>query len=537
MKRRILGALLLAGFLSGCVNVDHGPETGGARANYGQSAGPPMVPGVKGPHGEGVPMAAPYNMAPPGSEYAARMMMSQNQPLNRIQMHPPGMGMGGPPGSSLPMRMPGNGLISPPGLPPYPGAAPAGPFQKTALAGMMPGGGLMNANVPPGGMNMPGGVQLAQFANNGAPGALFPAQRTQVFFSKPAGMKIYWFTKSADGKPNYSTTPLETPGRYNFAQSAIYRLKLTHIPGRPALELYPTLEVVPTSPKTNEFLAHNSVPVEFSEDDFKQVVDRNYIVKVIYLPDPQFQDAAGAGPDEIVSTRLEPGQDPIQEALRRGSILLVLRIGNIDQGLQHSPGMTSAVPGGAPASQKPPGHFVPPLMQIPFPLQFKPTGPGAIPKQLPKMPEASNGKTPEPKKEIVPAPKDDGGNKIGLPALNLPAPPGFKGEDNTKPAPIIPVVPLPTNVDKPFIPPIPNPIEKKDKGLSDLPPVPLIPNPGTKDTKGSGIELPAPKTPILPASRTNEAREPITLPPIPPTNLLPGSRPDLPMIPVIPAKQ
>ena len=112
------------------------------------------------------------------------------------------------------------------------------------------------------------------------------------------------------------------------------------------MELYPTLEVVPTSPKTNEFLAHNSVPLEFSEDDFKQVVDRNYIVKVIYLPDPQFQDVAGAGPDEIISTKLEPGQDPIQEALRRGSILLVLHIGNIDQEVPSSPGLTSPVPGG-----------------------------------------------------------------------------------------------------------------------------------------------------------------------------------------------
>ena len=106
------------------------------------------------------------------------------------------------------------------------------------------------------------------------------------------------------------------------------------------------------------------MPIEFSEDDFKQVVDRNYIVKVIYLPDPTFQDAAGAGPDEIVSSRLEPGQDPVQEALRRGSILLVLRIGNIDQGLTASPGLTAPVPGGAPMN-RPPFMGVPPGFQVP----------------------------------------------------------------------------------------------------------------------------------------------------------------------------
>src|ERR1019366_6232225 len=152
----------------------------------------------------------------------------------------------------------------------------------------------------------------------------------------------------------------------------------------------------------NEFLAHNSVPLEFSEEDFKQVVDRNYIVKVIYLPDPQFQDAAGAGPDEIVSTRLEPGQDPIQEALRRGSILLVLRIGNIDQGLQHSPPMTGPVPGGPPALMKPPGQGVPPLFQVPFPLTPITPGVGA-PNPLPVLPGTSN--PPLVKPEIILPPK------------------------------------------------------------------------------------------------------------------------------------
>ena len=47
------------------------------------------------------------------------------------------------------------------------------------------------------------------------------------------------------------------------------------------------------------------------------MVAGNYVVKVVYLPYPQFQDLATAGPDEVVSTRLEPGVDPIAEAVRR----------------------------------------------------------------------------------------------------------------------------------------------------------------------------------------------------------------------------
>ena len=69
MKRRLIAALMLAGVMSGCLNIDGQPETGGMKPHFGRG-GPPTVPGVMGPHGEGVPMASPYNMAPPGSEYA-----------------------------------------------------------------------------------------------------------------------------------------------------------------------------------------------------------------------------------------------------------------------------------------------------------------------------------------------------------------------------------------------------------------------------------------------------------------------------------
>jgi hypothetical protein len=158
----------------------------------------------------------------------------------------------------------------------------------------------------------------------------FPAKRTQVKFSSPSGMKIYWYHKSADGKAGYTKVPLEVPGRYNFLQAAIFRLKLTNIPGNPGLEVYPTLEVVPANAKTSEFLTHNAVPVSFTDDDFKQVQSGNFVVKVIYLANPQNQGELAPGTGEMSSTQLPPGQDPIQEAQKRGQILLVIRMGNIN---------------------------------------------------------------------------------------------------------------------------------------------------------------------------------------------------------------
>jgi hypothetical protein len=94
------------------------------------------------------------------------------------------------------------------------------------------------------------------------------------------------------------------------------------------VELYPTLEIGASLPRTEAFLAHNAIPVQLTEEDFDQVLSGNFVTKVIYLPDPEFQELALAGVETLVSTRLDPDVDPIVEADRRGSILAILRMGN-----------------------------------------------------------------------------------------------------------------------------------------------------------------------------------------------------------------
>ena len=48
------------------------------------------------------------------------------------------------------------------------------------------------------------------------------------------------------------------------------------------------------------------------------------------MPDAEFQELALAGVETLVSTRLDPGVDPIVEADRRGTILAIIRVGNKD---------------------------------------------------------------------------------------------------------------------------------------------------------------------------------------------------------------
>jgi hypothetical protein len=265
-----------------------------------------------------------------------------------------------------------------------------------------------------------------------------------VRFVGPAGAKIGWYVAgpaSKDGKPVLLPHQLDLPGRYNFLQASIYRLKLSDIPGRPGLELYPSLEVVPCNAKTEAFLAHNYIPVEFTEEDFDQVTAGNYITKVIYLPDAQYQTPVDGGVDTLVSTRLEPGQDPCAEAQKRGFILLVVRLGGIDLESANSPALDSPGPYGAP---KPVGSMAP----APAPAA---TGGPVAPPAPPTLPGVANPVPPgapaaPPTLTAPPAPKFDvptaapAGPMVPAQPGTLPPPPGLPtGKADTGDASVKPV--------------------------------------------------------------------------------------------------
>ena len=165
----------------------------------------------------------------------------------------------------------------------------------------------------------------AAMAGGGMIGAMAPT--SQIGFVGPDGMQVRWDVSMAGG---FDSEPLVTPGRYDFPQGAIYRLKLTDIPGREGIELYPSLEVAPVTPRTAAYLAHNAVPFQLTDEDLDQVTTGNFVTKVVYLPDAEYQELAVAGVETLVSTRLDPGVDPVVEADRRGSILGIIRIGNKD---------------------------------------------------------------------------------------------------------------------------------------------------------------------------------------------------------------
>ncbi|MCA9121218.1 MAG: hypothetical protein H6822_21780 [Planctomycetaceae bacterium] len=234
---------------------------------------------------------------------------------------------------------------------------------------MQPGPGVGGPGpgvIPPA---MPSAVSPVSYTS----GVPMQHQTIQMLFSRPESMQVQW---DVTGVGQFDSEPLIVPGRKNFPEGGIYRLKVTNIGGREGVELYPTLEVGPTTPRTAAYLAHNAIPVQLTEEDFDQVLSGNFVTKVIYLPDPEFQEMALAGVETLVSTRLDPGIDPIVEADRRGSIMAVIRLGNKDVEMPGAMGdqvmaasfmeqMQGGVPMGAmpmAASSLGPGGLTPPYV-------------------------------------------------------------------------------------------------------------------------------------------------------------------------------
>jgi hypothetical protein len=240
--------------------------------------------------------------------------------------------------------------------------------QASRMGMMMGHGGIL----PSPGMGPPGAVAGVGFGGPSQFGA-YTGQRTSVRFASPAGMKIAF----QDPARGFIDAGREAPVRYNFPQGNIYRVRVSGIPNRPGKNYYPTIEVYPATMKTITFLSHSTVPVGFTDEDLDQVNSGNLVVKVIYLPDPQFQDLAVA--EEIVSTRLEAGVDPIMEANRRGTILAIIRIGNIDLEDPNTPAMD------APGSYGVPAPRPVPVPAAPVPTPMTPSTAMRAPDSLPAL--------------------------------------------------------------------------------------------------------------------------------------------------------
>jgi len=158
-----------------------------------------------------------------------------------------------------------------------------------------------------------------------------PLQVCQVSLSDPVGMRVGWQLPSDDAKPIFLQDARTMPAHLEFTQGRVHRLRLTDIPGRPGLIMYPTFELPQAAAVTKGFLNNNSINIFFTPDDFEYAADAGYLVtKVIIIPyNDKYNELYKEKKDNdtLVSIRVNQDVDPIQRAESLGCVLMVVRLG------------------------------------------------------------------------------------------------------------------------------------------------------------------------------------------------------------------
>lgn len=223
---------------------------------------------------------------------------------------------------------------SPPGLPPLPGIEPRDtgaivpPLPAPPALVGMPSAKASAEPLPPG-VGSPPPLPVVKQAKSEI--AKPPLGRSAVRFAGPAGMKVSWLVGES-----FHDRDLVAPAAFNFVQGEVYRLRLTGLPKYPNAKFYPTMEVCAPSERVQAFLGHNAVPVTFTDAELATAAEGRLVVKAVYLPSTPGTESA-TSTDEASSVRAGTTGDPVSAASGRGTLLAVIRLGNVDLENPYSP--------------------------------------------------------------------------------------------------------------------------------------------------------------------------------------------------------
>ena len=105
-----------------------------------------------------------------------------------------------------------------------------------------------------------------------------PAPLLFVRLIGPEGTRVTFYQGSPAGRE------LLLPVTVGLRAGYLHRLKVSNLPGRPGLELFPTLEVrgtlfLPANLRASDYPA----PIIFEDGDVDRVVSASLVTKVVYL--------------------------------------------------------------------------------------------------------------------------------------------------------------------------------------------------------------------------------------------------------------
>jgi hypothetical protein len=147
-----------------------------------------------------------------------------------------------------------------------------------------------------------------------------------VRFQGPEGLSVEVLSPAPYPAPTGDGKGILTTG---LKRGVGYRLRVSNIPLRPGVEIFPVVEVVGHLHRP-EGIDPGKYPIRviFNQDDLDDVVDRGRLVtKVIYLEDPDQAAPFRMKKDEIPVVTLNPTEPPLRVATGLGRPMAIVRIG------------------------------------------------------------------------------------------------------------------------------------------------------------------------------------------------------------------
>ncbi len=191
----------------------------------------------------------------------------------------------------------------PSGQLPAPGGSPAGIHR------------IYTADSPP------GVVGAARLQRWGAVGGYFQP----VAFRGPDSTA---FSMAVDGSfqvPVDSQTPLHA----GLLIGAVYRFKVTSIPGHEGEELFPTVEVIDRTYPPHHLAARYPIPINLELDDLLAALAGQLVTRVIYLEDPTAAIPVSTTPESSRALDVPAHQDPLHVADTLGKPVAIVRLGSV----------------------------------------------------------------------------------------------------------------------------------------------------------------------------------------------------------------
>ena len=121
--------------------------------------------------------------------------------------------------------------------------------------------------------------------------------------------------------------PQSAPLLAGMLIGAVYRLRLTNIPGQQGYEVYPTIEVIDRlyPPIGQEF--RFPIRIDLSQDELELALQGKFVTRVVYLEEPKASLPMAQSPSDQSVFEVGEGDNPLDVADSLGRPVAIVRLG------------------------------------------------------------------------------------------------------------------------------------------------------------------------------------------------------------------